>query len=83
MKVGRMLLQGDMQGCNKFLIVMVAKAAAEGMRPQGLRLVEAISTVAHKAHLDSNIDGHDEYVKEQLAGQLSRNVTLPWTATPM
>ena len=46
---------------------MFAKAAADGMLPEGLRLVEAISTVAHKAHLSSNIDEHDAYVKQQLA----------------
>jgi len=51
----------------EFLILMFAKAAADGMLPEGLRLVEAISTFAHKAHLPGNIDEHDEYVKQQLA----------------
>ena len=38
MEIGRMLLQGDMQGCNKFPIVIVATAAAaDGMLPQGLQ----------------------------------------------
>ena len=73
MKIGRMILKGDMQGCNKFLIVMFAKAAADGMFPQGLRLLEAISTFAHKAYLDSSIDVHDEHVKQQLAWATFRN----------
>ena len=42
MKIGRMLLQGHMQACKKFLILMLAKAAADGVLPEGLRLVEAI-----------------------------------------
>ena len=67
MNIGRMLLQGHMQGCKKCLIVMFAKAAADGMLPEGLRLVAAISTFAHTAHLDSNVDEHDGYVKQQLA----------------
>ena len=83
MNIGRMILQGDMQGCNKFLIIMFAKAAADGMLPQGLRLVEAISTFAMHAHLDSNIDEHAEHVKHQLAWATFRKMALPLTATPM
>ena len=37
------------------------------MLPEGFRLVEAISTFAHQAHLSSNIDEPSEYVKQQLA----------------
>ena len=84
MNIGRMILQGDMQGCNKFLIVMFAKATADGMFAPGLRLAEAISIIAHKAHLDGNIDVLDEHVKQQLAWATFGNKnTLPLAATPM
>ena len=77
MNIGRMILQGDMQGCNTCLILMLAKAAADGMLSPGLRLVEAISTFAMHAHLDSNIDEHAEHVKQQLARATYRNMSLP------
>ena len=67
MNIGRMLLNGNMQGCKTFLILMFAEAAADGMLPEGPKLVEAISTFAHQAHLSGKIDEHDEYVKQQLA----------------
>ena len=64
--IGKMLLTGHIQGCKKYLIVMLAQAAAEKRLPEGFRLVQATSTFALTNHVQPG-DVQDEHVQQQLA----------------
>ena len=64
--IGCMLVNGQLQDCKKFLMLIVAKAAAEKELPKGFRLVHATSTFALPYHLQPG-DVQDPHVQQQLS----------------
>ena len=64
--IGKMLLAGHIQECKKYIIAMLAQAAAEKRLPEQFRLVHATSNFALTNHLQPG-DVQEEHAQQQFA----------------